>query len=119
MPHPLPGFRLLGAFLLALSAFGVWAKETPEQKLKAFLARASTLESHFVQVQVDEKGNAGKRSEGTFSLQRPGKFRWNYEKPHHQEIVSSGERSGFLIATWNRSRSKSSTRRSVLRLRFC
>jgi len=96
MLYGLPRFRLMVFCFLAFASMGSWAKETPEQKLKAFLARASTLESHFVQVQVDEKGNPGKRSEGTFSLQRPGKFRWNYEKPHHQEIVSSGGKVWFF-----------------------
>jgi outer membrane lipoprotein carrier protein len=96
MQYGLPMVRLIMLSLIALTSVTVQAKETPEQKLKAFLARASTLESHFVQVQVDEKGNAGKRSEGTFSLQRPGKFRWNYEKPHHQEIVSSGGKVWFF-----------------------
>ena len=96
MPYGLSMVRSIIVCLLALTAATVQAKETPEQKLKTFLARASTLESHFVQVQVDEKGNAGKRSEGTFSLQRPGKFRWNYEKPHHQEIVSSGGKVWFF-----------------------
>lgn len=81
---------------LTLMASAVIAKETPEQKLKTFLSKATTLEAHFVQVQVDEKGNAGKRSEGRFYLQRPGKFRWNYEKPHHQEIVANGGKVWFF-----------------------
>jgi outer membrane lipoprotein carrier protein len=87
--------RLL-VLLLALVSSSLAAKETPEQKLKAFLSKATTLESHFVQVQVDEKGNTGKRSEGRFYLQRPGKFRWNYEKPHHQEIVANGGKVWFF-----------------------
>jgi len=67
----------------------VVAGEPPLAQLKAFLAKASSLQSDFTQVQLDEKGNPGKRSNGSFFLQRPGKFRWNYEKPFHQEIVSS------------------------------
>ena len=33
-----------------------------------------------------------KESTGTFSFQRPGKFRWAYEKPFEQLIVGDGER---------------------------
>ena len=69
---------------------------SPEARLKDFLNKASSLEASFVQVQVDEKGNLGKRSNGMFYLQRPGKFRWNYEKPYHQEIVSSADKVWFF-----------------------
>lgn len=78
------------AFLILLAvSCSLSAAVTPEQRLKGFLARASTLQAEFTQVQVDEKGNLGKRSSGVFYLQRPGKFRWNYQQPYHQEIVSS------------------------------
>ena len=82
--------RLLIFITLAWFASStVLAAEAPLNQLKAFLSKASTLQSDFIQVQMDEKGNPGKRSNGSFFLQRPGKFRWNYEKPFHQEIVSS------------------------------
>lgn len=71
------------------------AAQTPEQRLKNFLAKASTLQADFIQVQIDEKGNQGKRSNGVFYLQRPGKFRWNYLKPHNQEIVSGAGKVWF------------------------
>jgi outer membrane lipoprotein carrier protein len=79
--------------LLSMPVFG---GVSPEARLKAFLSKASSLEASFVQVQVDEKGNLGKRSNGMFYLQRPGKFRWNYEKPYHQEIVSSAGKVWFF-----------------------
>lgn len=68
---------------------------TPEQRLKSFLAKATTLQANFTQVQVDEKGNLGKRSTGVFYLQRPGKFRWNYQKPYDQQIVSGAGKVWF------------------------
>jgi len=71
------------------------APATPEQRLKSFLAKATTLQADFTQVQVDEKGNLGKRSTGVFYLQRPGKFRWNYLKPHDQQIVSGSGKVWF------------------------
>lgn len=71
------------------------AAEPPIQRLKTFLAKAATLRADFIQVQIDEQGNSGKRSNGVFYLQRPGKFRWNYEKPYHQEIVSGAGKVWF------------------------
>ncbi len=76
-------------------ALGLQAAATPEQQLKSFLAGATTLQADFIQVQVDEQGNPGKRSQGVFYLQRPGKFRWNYQKPYHQEIVSGSGKVWF------------------------
>lgn len=84
------------ALLILLAASGTLsAAVTPEQRLKSFLAKASTLQADFTQVQVDEKGNLGKRSNGVFYLQRPGKFRWNYLKPYNQEIVSGAGKVWF------------------------
>jgi outer membrane lipoprotein carrier protein len=87
--------RTFPLFFLLLS-MPVFGGLSPEARLKAFLNKASSLEASFVQVQVDEKGNLGKRSNGMFYLQRPGKFRWNYEKPYHQEIVSSAGKVWFF-----------------------
>ena len=81
--------------LLASSWNLLAASATPEQRLKSFLAKATTLQADFTQVQVDEKGNLGKRSTGVFYLQRPGKFRWNYQKPYDQQIVSGAGKVWF------------------------
>jgi outer membrane lipoprotein carrier protein len=75
--------------LLAICA-QAGADETAVQRLRAFLAKANSLEADFSQVLVDEKGIPGKKSTGVFYLQRPGKFRWNYQAPYQQEIVSNG-----------------------------
>lgn len=84
------------ALIVWLACIGpAQAAESPVQRLKSFLAKASTLQADFIQVQIDEKGNQGKRSNGVFYLQRPGKFRWNYEKPYHQEIVSGAGKVWF------------------------
>ena len=86
----------IALFTLLLVSLTVQSAEiTPAQRLIAFLAKASTLQADFTQVQVDEKGNLGKRSNGVFYLQRPGKFRWNYQKPFNQEIVSAGGKVWF------------------------
>lgn len=82
---------VLGLALLA----SAHAAETPLQRLHAFLAKASSLQAEFSQSQVSETGIAGQRTSGQFYLQRPGKFRWDYQKPYHQEIVSNGGKVWF------------------------
>jgi outer membrane lipoprotein carrier protein len=88
------------AFLLFLIFLPVVAaaEETPVQRLRGFLAKASTLQAEFSQVIIDEAGNPGQRSSGMFYLQRPGKFRWDYKKPYSQEIVSNGGKVWFYDA---------------------
>jgi outer membrane lipoprotein carrier protein len=43
-----------------------------------------------VQRVVGKGQSAAKESTGTFTFQRPGKFRWAYEKPFEQLIVGDG-----------------------------
>ena len=45
----------------------------------------STMSGRFLQVDT-----AGQRIEGTFYLQRPGKIRFRYAPPSHEEIMSIG-----------------------------
>lgn len=87
--------KALLLFLIALPIFPATAEEAPVQRLRAFLARTNTLQAEFSQVVIDEAGNPGQRSSGAFYLQRPGKFRWDYKKPYHQEIVSNGGKVWF------------------------
>jgi len=61
-------------------------------QLRSFHATTRAGKATFVQV-VKAKGQQGIReSSGTFSFQRPGKFRWVYEKPFEQLIVGDGEK---------------------------
>ena len=83
-------------FVFNLTWIGpAFAEAPPVQRLHAFLAKASTLQAEFSQVLVSEKGVPGQKSNGLFYLQRPGKFRWDYQKPYRQEIVSNGGKVWF------------------------
>lgn len=88
-------FRYLFALPLLFLGFAASAEVTPQSRLKTFLDSARTLQAEFTQVQLDESGRPKQESKGTFYLQRPGKFRWDYAKPYHQEIVSAGGRVWF------------------------
>jgi len=75
---------------LALAGAGVAHADAIEQ-LKAFHASTKSGKVAFRQVVIG-KGDRGQReSTGTFAFQRPGKFRWMYEKPFEQLIVGDGE----------------------------
>ncbi len=61
------------------------ADEAAVQKAQKYLNSLSTFEADFTQIDA-EGGQAG----GKFSLQRPGKFRWEYDKRQPILIVSNG-----------------------------
>lgn len=63
--------------------------------LESFLKRASSFQAEFHQVLLNESGNSLEESKGVFSLQRPGKFRWDYQEPFSQTIVADGSRIWF------------------------
>ncbi|MDD1611707.1 MAG: outer membrane lipoprotein chaperone LolA [Methylococcaceae bacterium] len=80
---------LLGFILLLFfTQFPAHADDKPVQQLKAFLASSKSLSADFKQVLIDEKGKPVRTSFGVFYLQRPGKFRWDYQKPFSQQIVA-------------------------------
>ena len=83
------------SLLLLLSVFSVNADDTAASQLKAFLQQSSSFSADFRQVSLDERGQAKQSSFGKFFLSRPGKFRWNYEKPYAQEIVANGSKVWF------------------------
>jgi outer membrane lipoprotein carrier protein len=65
------------------------AKAEPVAQLKVFLKVSKSLSADFKQVLINESGNPTQTSYGVFYLQRPGKFRWDYQKPFQQQIVSN------------------------------
>ena len=88
-------FSLLAALLLCQPA---QADATPIEQLKAFLHASASFAADFQQVSLDKTGHPAQSSTGKFYLSRPGKFRWNYQKPFVQEIVSNGGEVWFYDA---------------------
>jgi outer membrane lipoprotein carrier protein len=75
-------------FVLIVNGLQAHADDKPVQQLKAFLASSKSLSADFKQVLLNEQGQPVKTSFGVFYLQRPGKFRWDYQKPFSQQIVA-------------------------------
>ena len=63
-----------------------------EAYLENFLANTQTFEAAFQQTLRADDGEVIQQSEGEFYLQRPGRFRWNYQTPYEQVIVSDGNK---------------------------
>lgn len=78
-------------FLALLLSFSAAARADGGAALQKFLDGVQSLNGTFEQVQKDEKGNVTQSSSGQFWLQRPGKFRWSYEKPYQQLLVCNGK----------------------------
>jgi outer membrane lipoprotein carrier protein len=61
-------------------------------QLRAFLTQTTSARGEFMQRVAGRTGAAQPDSSGRFVFQRPGKFRWSYEKPYEQLIVADGAR---------------------------
>lgn len=61
-------------------------------QLKQFAATMNSAAGAFSQTVLAPSGRKPRQSSGSFALQRPGKFRWAYEKPYPQLLVSDGAR---------------------------
>ena len=59
-------------------------------KLKKFIAATHSAQANFTQVVLDRNGKRIQSASGTMQFQRPGKFRWTYQKPYEQLIVGDG-----------------------------
>ncbi|MBC8024177.1 MAG: outer membrane lipoprotein chaperone LolA [Burkholderiales bacterium] len=58
----------------------------------AFNSSAKSATARFEQMVFDRTGKVVERASGTLAFQRPGKFRWVYEKPNQQVLVGDGAR---------------------------
>lgn len=77
----------LTAFLLLLST-SVYADGLAD--LQRFYNEIRNYSASFEQVVVDENLKLLEASNGEFSIERPGKFRWHYTTPSEQLIIGDG-----------------------------
>jgi outer membrane lipoprotein carrier protein len=61
-------------------------------QFKAFLETTKHARGSFAQSVVGKGGRKPQLSAGFFAFSRPGKFRWSYEKPYRQLLVSDGQK---------------------------
>lgn len=81
---------LFGGLLSALVAQSAFALGIDQ--FRAFLKATPQARGSFTQSVIAKSGRKPQLSSGTFAFQRPGKFRWTYEKPYKQLLISDGKK---------------------------
>jgi outer membrane lipoprotein carrier protein len=83
------------SFLFGLSQVHAESSDAVQQ-LNAFIKNTQKLKADFSQLLLNNTLSADtKPKSGVFYLSRPGLFRWDYQKPYAQEIVSNGKKVWF------------------------
>lgn len=62
------------------------------EALRAYLSQTNTAKGQFSQTVLDKNRKVLQQSTGTMQFARPGKFRWEYNKPYEQTIVGDGQK---------------------------
>ena len=81
--------RKLLAALLFLPTLALGASV---DTLKTMLNQTTTAKGRFAQIVLDKNNKTLQQSSGTMEFSRPGRFRWEYNKPYEQTIVGDGSR---------------------------
>ena len=80
----------LALFLAALLPAAAGASSIGE--LKTLLSQTTTARAQFAQIVLDSNMKRLQQATGSMQFSRPGKFRWEYDRPHEQLIVGDGSR---------------------------
>ncbi|HTN93293.1 MAG TPA: outer membrane lipoprotein chaperone LolA [Gallionella sp.] len=78
--------------VLMLSVLPYTAHAGAIEKLKSFIAATHSAQADFTQDVLDQNGKRIQGASGIMQFQRPGKFRWTYQKPYEQLIVGDGSK---------------------------
>ena len=81
---------LLFTLGLALLAQAASASEV-EERLNRAMTSLDNFSADFKQTLIDDNKKIVQQSMGTVAIQRPGKFRWVYQKPYEQQIIADGK----------------------------
>jgi outer membrane lipoprotein carrier protein len=76
--------------VLMLFVIPIYAHAGAIEKLKTFIATTHSAQANFTQEVLDQNGKRIQSANGIMQFQRPGKFRWAYQKPYEQLIVGDG-----------------------------
>jgi outer membrane lipoprotein carrier protein len=78
--------------LVLLYLFAQTASATGLERMKEYFQNIQTAQASFHQVVSDKQGHKTQDVTGIMHLQKPNKFRWDYDKPFVQIIVGDGEK---------------------------
>jgi len=84
-------FTLLSTVASISSGVANAAPDAARERLNNFFTQVNTLQGSFSQQVFSKKNKLIQNSTGQIYLNRPGKFRWVYQTPEPQVIVSDGK----------------------------
>lgn len=73
-------------------SFSLTAQADGLDRMKEYFQNIQTAQANFHQVVTDKQGQKTQDVTGSMRLQKPNKFRWDYNKPYVQQIVGDGEK---------------------------
>ena len=82
--------RILSVATLAL--LPAFALASAVDQLHDFLKNTKTLKAEFAQAVIAKSGRKPQQSSGIVAISRPGKLRWEIQKPYPQLVVGDGEK---------------------------
>lgn len=77
---------------LILGLFAALPVGATPARVQRYFEDLRSLQAEFTQRVYDDKARVVQSSSGQMWMQKPGKFRWNYQTPAKQIIVADGER---------------------------
>ena len=83
---------LLKSAILLTSVLATQVQAAAIEQLRSFLTQTTSARGEFIQRVSRGSGAAVQETGGRFVFQRPGRFRWSYERPYEQLIVADGQR---------------------------
>ncbi len=82
--------KILPYLLLPLIFVWQTAHADGMSSVKSFYEQTKSVRANFHQVVTDRQGRKVQEVDGQMQLLRPNKFRWDYQKPYEQQIISDG-----------------------------
>ena len=79
-------------FLLLILLVSGFVHAEPVQRLQNFFQSTASMRAQFKQTVLDNQSRKVQEVTGVMQLQRPGKFRWDYNKPYVQIVVGDGKK---------------------------
>lgn len=83
---------MMRTLLILLCLLPGLASAAATDALKVFLTQTQTVKARFAQMVLDKNGKQLQQAQGVMQFSRPGKFRWDYQKPYEQVIVGDGSK---------------------------
>jgi outer membrane lipoprotein carrier protein len=80
------------ALLLLMLCLPALSAASGIEHLRNFVSQTTTAKARFAQMVLDKNLKMLQQATGTMQFSRPGKFRWEYDKPYEQTIVGDGSR---------------------------